>query len=116
MGPVTSVAYGLSIGDFKMVRMGLVTEIASLIVCVVVGALFAAVMLLFNISKNGLWPTGEMESRGTMTNFLVGIPIAFFSGLGVAVGLLDSQTNSLVGVGKVFCYDLNTEIVASYSV
>lgn len=98
MGPVTSVAYGLSIGDFKMVRMGLVTEIASLIVCVVVGALFAAVMLPFNISKNGLWPTGEMESRGTMTNFLVGIPIAFFSGLGVAVGLLDSQTNSLVGV------------------
>lgn len=114
MGPVTSVAYGLSIGDFKMVRMGLVTEIVSLIVCVVVGALFAAVMLPFDISDE--WPTGEMESRGTITNFLVGIPIAFFSGLGVAVGLLDSQTNSLVGVGKVFCYDLNTEIVACYSV
>jgi len=96
MGPVTSVAYGLSIGDFKMVRMGLVTEIVSLIVCVVVGALFAAVMLPFDISDE--WPTGEMESRGTITNFLVGIPIAFFSGLGVAVGLLDSQTNSLVGV------------------
>lgn len=96
MGPVTSVAYGLSIGDFKMVRMGLVTEIVSLIVCVVVGALFAAVMLPFDISDK--WPTDEMKSRGTIQNFLVGIPIAFFSGLGVAVGLLDSQTNSLVGV------------------
>ena len=28
----------------------------------------------------------------------MGLPIAFFSGLGVAVSLLDEQTNSLVGV------------------
>lgn len=33
-----------------------------------------------------------------MQNFYVGIPVAFFSGLGVAVSLLDDQTNSLVGV------------------
>jgi hypothetical protein len=44
------------------------------------------------------WPNQEMVARGTMENFLVGLPIAFFSGLGVAVSLLDEQVNSLVGV------------------
>jgi hypothetical protein len=44
------------------------------------------------------WPTSEMLSRGQLDNFLVALPVAFFSGLGVAVSLLDDQTNSLVGV------------------
>lgn len=37
-------------------------------------------------------------TRGTTQNFIVAIPVAFFSGLGVAVSLLDDQTSSLVGV------------------
>ena len=44
------------------------------------------------------WPTAEMLSRGTRTTFLCGIPIAFFSGLGVALSVLDDSTSSLVGV------------------
>lgn len=44
------------------------------------------------------WPNAEQAGRCTWTNFFVGLPIAFFSGLGVAVSLLDEQTNSLVGV------------------
>ena len=44
------------------------------------------------------WPTNEMISRGTKTTFLAGIPIAFFSGLGVALSVLDDSTSSLVGV------------------
>jgi uncharacterized membrane protein len=96
MGPVTSIAYGLSIGDGKIVRMGLVTEIVSLIICIIIGLIFAVAMLPFKVSDD--WPVQEMLSRGTMTNLWVGFPIAFFSGLGVAVGILDSQTNSLVGV------------------
>jgi uncharacterized membrane protein len=39
-----------------------------------------------------------MRSRGTWETFIVALPIAFFSGLGVAVSLLDDQTSSLVGV------------------
>ena len=39
-----------------------------------------------------------MVSRGTKTTFLAGIPIAFFSGLGVALSVLDDSTSSLVGV------------------
>jgi uncharacterized membrane protein len=44
------------------------------------------------------WPNAEMYTRATWTNFLVALPVAFFSGLGVAVSLLDDQTSSLVGV------------------
>ena len=39
-----------------------------------------------------------MISRGTKTNFLVGIPTAFFSGMGVALGVMDDSVSSLVGV------------------
>jgi hypothetical protein len=41
---------------------------------------------------------GIMATRATWLNFMVGLPIAFFSGLSVAVSLLDDQTSSLVGV------------------
>ena len=37
-------------------------------------------------------------SRGTPTNLYAGIAIAFFSGLGVALSVIDDQTSSLVGV------------------
>jgi uncharacterized membrane protein len=39
-----------------------------------------------------------MVTRATLQNFLVGLPIAFFSGLGVAVSMLDDSTSLLVGV------------------
>jgi uncharacterized membrane protein len=39
-----------------------------------------------------------MKNRGTWENFIVGLPVAFFSGIGVAVSILDDQTSSLVGV------------------
>jgi len=39
-----------------------------------------------------------MISRGIGSTFYVAIPVAFISGLGVAVSLLDEQTSSLVGV------------------
>eukprot|EP00537_Pseudo-nitzschia_pungens_P010008 CAMPEP_0172390996 /NCGR_PEP_ID=MMETSP1061-20121228/7519_1 /TAXON_ID=37318 /ORGANISM="Pseudo-nitzschia pungens, Strain cf. pungens" /LENGTH=422 /DNA_ID=CAMNT_0013121517 /DNA_START=35 /DNA_END=1303 /DNA_ORIENTATION=- len=96
MGPVTAMAYGISIGDFKMVRMAFVTEVTSLAICIIIGLIIAGCMKEFSVADG--WPTDEMSSRTERETFLCGVPIAFFSGLGVAVGLLDSQTNSLVGV------------------
>lgn len=72
------------------------TETFSLLFCIVTGVVIAACMLPFKVTED--WPTPEMTGRGTSTSFWVGFPVAFFSGLGVAVGLLDDQTNSLVGV------------------
>lgn len=60
------------------------------------------ILLPFSIcrwtSLGHTWPNDEMSARASGTNLLVGLPIAFVSGLGVAVGLLDDQTSSLVGV------------------
>jgi len=96
MGPVTAIAYGSSIGDYKMVRMAVVTEIISLIFCVVVGCIISGILMNLPVAND--WPVPAMVDRTTQENFFIGIPIAFFSGLGVAVGILDDQTNSLVGV------------------
>ncbi|EED87642.1 predicted protein [Thalassiosira pseudonana CCMP1335] len=77
--------------------LGLVTNSsATIIASMLVGAIIGGITGTTNLASE--WPTDEMKVRCTMSNFLVGIPIAFFSGLGVAVALLDDQTNSLVGV------------------
>jgi uncharacterized membrane protein len=90
------MAYANTIQDYKLFRIGLVTEVISLFVCIITGIIVGACMLPFSITND--WPTPEMYNRGTSTNFWVGWPVAFFSGLGVAVSLLDEQTSSLVGV------------------
>jgi uncharacterized hydrophobic protein (TIGR00271 family) len=96
MGPVVGLAYGTTICDWKLVRRSLKVEIISLIICILVGFTIGVVTGPTNLSND--WPTAEMTSRGSWTNFYVALPIAFFSGLGVAVSLLDDQTSSLVGV------------------
>ena len=90
------MAYGTTIMDWKLVRRSMVTEVLSLAYCIVVGAVIAAIFGTTTLARS--WPTEEMVNRGQWSNFFVGIPIAFFSGLGVAVSLLDEQTSSLVGV------------------
>ena len=96
MGPVIGLAYGSTIRDWKLVRKSVRVEIISLVFCIVMGILIAAVTGPTDISDS--WPTQEMLGRGTKQNFLIALPVAFFSGLGVAVSVLDDQTSSLVGV------------------
>jgi uncharacterized hydrophobic protein (TIGR00271 family) len=96
MGPVVGLAYGTTIHDWKMVKRSIRTECFSLMFCILVGAVIGAITGKTDLSDD--WPTSEMSSRGQLDTFLVALPVAFFSGLGVAVSLLDEQTNSLVGV------------------
>jgi uncharacterized hydrophobic protein (TIGR00271 family) len=96
MGPVVGLAYGTTICDWKMVRRSIRTECFSLMFCILVGAVLGAITGKTGLSDD--WPTSEMSTRGQLDTFLVALPVAFFSGLGVAVSLLDDQTNSLVGV------------------
>lgn len=96
MGPVVGLAYGTSISDWKLVRRSLRNETICLAFCIIMGMVVASITGPTSLKET--WPTAEMANRGTMTNFLIGLPIAFFSGLGVAVSLLDDQTASLVGV------------------
>lgn len=96
MGPVIGLAYGSTIRDWRLVRKSFRVEIISLLVCIFIGMLIAALAGPTEISES--WPTSEMLGRGTKQNFLIALPVAFFSGLGVAVSVLDDQTASLVGV------------------
>eukprot|EP00539_Tryblionella_compressa_P000844 CAMPEP_0178750534 /NCGR_PEP_ID=MMETSP0744-20121128/10050_1 /TAXON_ID=913974 /ORGANISM="Nitzschia punctata, Strain CCMP561" /LENGTH=449 /DNA_ID=CAMNT_0020404131 /DNA_START=260 /DNA_END=1609 /DNA_ORIENTATION=- len=96
MGPVMGMAYGMYIGDKKMTRKALKTELLSLVFCVFIGIIIGLVTGWTSLAQK--WPTQEMLARGYWQSLLVGLPVAFFSGLGVAVSLLDDQTSSLVGV------------------
>lgn len=96
MGPVIGLAYGATIRDWSMVKRALFAELVSLVVCMFIGALIGLLTGPTGLSDN--WPTPEMDSRGDIVNLYVAFPVAFFSGLGVAVSLLDDNQSSLVGV------------------
>lgn len=92
------MGYGTSIRDWKLFRTSVYTELLSLLFCVIVGLVVGAIAGVTDLARGPDWPTGEMMGRTTWTNLIIGLPTAFVSGMGVAVGLLDEQTNSLVGV------------------
>ena len=89
-------AYGTTINDWKLVRKSIKVETLSLLFCIFMGFSIGAMTGPTSLSDD--WPTDEMMSRGTSETFFVSIPVAFVSGLGVAVSLLDDQASSLVGV------------------
>lgn len=96
MGPVVGMSYGLIIWDIPLIKRSARNEVLSIIVCIIYGLIIGACCSWTTMAES--WPTSEMTSRGTRQTFLAGIPIAFFSGLGVALSVLDDQTSSLVGV------------------
>mmetsp|Transcript_23729 Transcript_23729/g.36648 ORF Transcript_23729/g.36648 Transcript_23729/m.36648 type:complete len:470 (-) Transcript_23729:264-1673(-) len=96
MGPVVGMAYGVCISDWALAKRALRNELLSLLFCIFAGGIMACLTGWTDLSDD--WPTPEMLSRATLQSLLVSIPVAFFSGLGVAISVLDEQTSSLVGV------------------
>lgn len=82
--------------NWKLVKMGLKNEIFSLLLCVFMGIVVACVSYPFDVDE--LWPTAEMEGRGSWMGLNLGIAIAVPSGMGVALSILGNNTSSLVGV------------------
>mmetsp|Transcript_23233 Transcript_23233/g.54787 ORF Transcript_23233/g.54787 Transcript_23233/m.54787 type:complete len:347 (+) Transcript_23233:271-1311(+) len=95
MGPVIGMSYGVIIWDVPLIKRSAIIECVSILLCLVFGAIIGLCTMWTDLVQS--WPTSEMMSRGTRETFLCGIPIAFFSGLGVAMSVLDDQTGSLVG-------------------
>ena len=93
---MVGLAYGTTINDWKLVRLSLRNECISLLFCIIIGIVIGAICGETDLAQD--WPTAEMSSRASLQTFWVAFPVAFFSGLGVAVSLLDEQTSSLVGV------------------
>lgn len=97
MGPVVGLAYGTTICDWKLVKRSLRNECISLLICIVVGVAVGGITgNIYWIVDD--WPTYEMTSRCDLGNLIISLPVAFVSGLGVAVSLFDDQMSSLVGV------------------
>jgi len=96
MGPVIGMSYGLVIWDLRLIKRSIRNELISIVMCVLFGLIIGAACQWTRMAEH--WPTKEMLSRGSLTTFLAGFPIAFFSGLGVALSVLDDSTSSLVGV------------------
>ena len=94
MGPVIGMAYGLIVLDWKLVRNSIRNELISLFICIIIGMIVCVGTAWTNLALE-TWPTNEMSSRGELTNFLVGIPVAWLSGLGVA-SLMIRPARSLV--------------------
>lgn len=96
MGPVIGMSYGLVIWDIDLIKKSAKVELISIIICILFGCIITICVSWTQVADG--WATDEMLARGTKQTFLTGIPIAFFSGIGVALGLLDESTSSLVGV------------------
>jgi len=97
MGPVIGMSYGLIIWDLPLIKRSVRNEMVSILICIVLGIIIGLATFWTPMAELS-WPTVEMYNRCTRQSFLAGIPTAFFSGMGVALSVLDDQTSSLVGV------------------
>lgn len=98
MGPILAITFGTMIDKTSLVHQGIINEIASLLICVVVGFIVAWIMIGCDAHTEWNWPTSEMAGRGTVVGIYTGIAIATPSGVGVALSILSDNTSSLVGV------------------
>jgi uncharacterized hydrophobic protein (TIGR00271 family) len=96
MGPVLALTFGSIIQNYELMKLGLFSELLSLLICIVIG--FFIGLIAIGVGTDGLWPTDEMRGRGLVSNLAIGFAIAVPSGMGVALSLLGNNTSSLVGV------------------
>mmetsp|Transcript_2893 Transcript_2893/g.3915 ORF Transcript_2893/g.3915 Transcript_2893/m.3915 type:complete len:696 (+) Transcript_2893:103-2190(+) len=122
MGPILAITFGATIHDHAMVKKGSVSEFVALLMCVFIGFLVGlggAKPTYNNAVEDGTeWPAFEMVSRGTTAALLAGIPVAFFSGIGVALSVLGNNTTSLVGVAisaSLLPPAVNTGVLLGYA-
>ena len=74
------ISYGSYIYDRSLALKSVWTEIGSLLFCILSGMIMASCAGWTKMAEN--WPTEEMVARGNWEALMVGLPVAFFSGLG----------------------------------
>ncbi|XP_054164816.1 uncharacterized protein LOC128962466 [Oppia nitens] len=103
MGTVMAMTFGLVIEDRKLFMLGVKSNIISLILCLVSGFIMGLIIFIPTIMfawnpPPGVWPTPEMQGRGTLKGIIYGIMIALPCGGAIAVTLLNDNQAALVGV------------------
>jgi uncharacterized membrane protein len=63
MGPVMACTFGTIVNKWSLVRLGVWSELTSLLLCIVIG--FCIGLVTMGVGTRGSWPTYEMRSRGT---------------------------------------------------
>jgi len=98
MGPCLGSTLGFTLRQKKLVLLGLRNEAISLLVCVFVGLLVAAIAVPVDGFAVRAWPSSEMVSRGSASGLVLGMFIAIPSGMGVALSVLGRNSGGLTGV------------------
>lgn len=94
--------FGAVIQDWNLVKLGVISELVGLTLCLCVGFFFGVCVAWHPFdgpwASVQIWPTNEMVGRGQLRGIIVGVFIAIPSGAGVALSILGGNAGSLVGV------------------
>lgn len=101
---------GIVIFDKPLFLRALRNELLSILLCWILGFLIAAATFWTDPMAND-WPTDEMVNRGTKTSMLAGLPVAFVSGMGVALSVMNNEVSGLVGKNVHSLYPVKFHVV-----
>lgn len=69
MGTVMAITFGMIVHDKALAKLGLINLFIVLLICIIIGFLYGLVFFVWSREwdppPNGIWPTEEMEVRGT---------------------------------------------------
>lgn len=97
-----AITFGAVIEDRSLLKLGVKSNIISLVICLLNGFTIGMIVFIWktdwNPPPNGIWPTVEMQVRGTAHGIIYGAIVALACGGAIAVTLLNDNQAALVGV------------------
>eukprot|EP01084_Bolivina_argentea_P013119 24582_1 len=107
MGPVLALTLGIHLRKFKfgilLAKLGAKNEFGSLLICIIVGFIVGGILIIITENRENSysgkpWPTDEMHARGDLYGLAIGAIVAFTSGVGVALSVVNDYMASIIGV------------------
>lgn len=69
MATVMAITFGVIVHDKPLAKLGTINLCIVLLICIIIGFLYGIVFFVWSVEwdppPNGIWPTEEMEVRGT---------------------------------------------------
>ena len=93
-----SGAFGAILRKGQLVKLGLMNELISLMICILMGFIIGAIVVPAQIPTVQSWPSPEMVNRGNANGLVMGVAVAIPSGMGVALSVLGRNSGGLTGV------------------
>ena len=122
MGTVMAVCFGMIVHDRSLIKLGWISMGIVLLICIVIGFVYGLVFMIWSVEwhpePDGVWPTDEMEVRGTYKGLIYGLLQAMGAGGAVAISLLNDAQGPLVGVAVASTFlppHVNTGLLWAYA-